>query len=621
MCGIAGVINPAREPVETIRAMMDTLVHRGPDSGGWLYFAQDDIALGHRRLSILDLSDKGKQPMVSHDGRYVIVFNGEIYNFAALKSELAARGVIAFHSTSDTEALLEYFACFGVEAALSRIEGMFAIGLYDRQERALTLMRDRGGEKPLYYGWLGESFVFASELKAIRAIDAERRLEIDDDAVKAYMRYRFIPSPLSIYKGIRKLTQGCRVTIRFPFSEVGEQEPYWRLNEVSGEYQKLTYLEAKVELKRLIRESVKRQMVTDVPYGAFLSGGIDSSLITAVMQENTAEPISTFTIGFQDAAYNEAAYAKRIADALGCRHTEEFFTTDELLKYVPRLSRMYDEPMADASQLPMSLVAATAKKKVTVCLSGDCGDELFLGYPYFVQYDKYRKMIPGWLGGATSAVLTRTFPADSYLNKRGHRLGELHGEQFWKGFHATHYWDDAVDHAAAAEIAAYLREEHVPEGRDFLTQMKSWDFYNSMSEMILCKVDRAAMAHSLETRVPLLSPEIIRLAMSIPTSYQVRGKSQKLILKDILNDYIPKELYERPKQGFGVPVERFLHNELREWAESYIYGTLLYEYFPFFDKEKIAMKWKGFCAQPQNKSQEFWRLCVLGQWLEDFAGR
>ena len=613
MCGIAGIINAKQSNIKIMKQMLYTMIHRGPDSEGIVYVQGEDVLLGHRRLSILDLSESGKQPMVSVDGRYILVFNGEIYNFKELKEDLKQKNV-TFRSNTDTEVLLNCFVEFGVEKTLNIINGMFAIGLYDKKLKKLVLARDRGGEKPLYYGWLDGQFVFASELKAIKAADVNKSLNISMNAAKAFLQYSFVPQPLTIYDNIYKLIQGQYLTLQFPFDRVNTIQTYWEYRE-EKESISLDYLEAKSELRRLLYKAVGRQMVTDVPYGAFLSGGIDSSLISAIMQDISEEPIKTFTIGFDLPGFNEAEYAKKIAKELGCIHTEKYFGKNELMQFIPRMADIYDEPLADISQLAMCLLVKTAKENVTVCLSGDCGDELFLGYGCYTGYPQKRKYFPRGVNRFVGKILSDLKFIDKRFYRKGKEIELLYGKEFWENYQKSIWTQEWMDNYQSDKEYMDMRMLLISNEESFVQQIEKWDFYTTMSDMILTKVDRAAMSVSLETRVPFLDKEIIEFSSRLPTEYLIKYGKQKYILQDMLSDYIPKELYERPKQGFAVPMHIFLRNELKDWADSYIFEDDFYRDFFFLNKKAIQNQWTGFQrSNLRSGMSEFWRICILGQW-------
>lgn len=613
MCGIAGIINPGLNAESKIKKMMCQLYHRGPDSGGYKLFENDNLVLGHRRLAILDLSENGSQPMSSADGRYTIVLNGEIYNYLELKEKLRRKGMIAFRGTSDTEILVECFSAFGIPETCDMINGMYAIGLYDQKKKELTLIRDRGGEKPLYYGKIGNSLYFASELKAIKAVCNRQDLKINEDAIRMFLKYRYIPQPLTIYENIYKLKQGCYVTFRYPLWEKEEEVQYWKYGEKIKCYEEIEYTDAKNVFKGLLTSAVKRQMKTDVPYGAFLSGGVDSSLITALMQELSDEPINTFTIGFENHAFNEAEYAKKIAAHLGCNHTERYFSSKELLEVVPKMVNVYDEPFADVSQLPMYLLAQTAKEKVTVCLSGDCGDELFAGYKHYVKLPELLQRPHGVCKAIGSAMTAVAYIEPRLYEKAGY-IKRSHDAKFISNHGASIYMEKFVN-MSRYEDQWY---DKLTEDFDLVERLEATDFYRFMTDSVLAKVDRAAMAHSLETRVPLLDRHVVEFSTSIPSSYKITSTGkQKRIMQDLLGEYLPKELYERPKSGFGVPIHDFLRGDLKEYADDMIYGEEL-KGVSFINQKKMYAEWKCWKSKAYRSGMlEWWSLCMLAAWIRN----
>lgn len=615
MCGIAGIMNLGVDAEAKIKKMMAQLYHRGPDSGGYKLFENDDLVLGHRRLAILDLSESGSQPMTSADGRYTIVLNGEIYNYLELMEKLQEVGVTSFRGTSDTEVLVECFAAFGIPTTCDMINGMYAIGLYDREKKELTLIRDRGGEKPLYYGKIGNSIYFASELKAIKAACNRQNLKINEEAIQMFLQYRYIPQPLSIYENIYKLKQGCYITFKYPTWKSGEEIRYWKYGERLEQYEGMSYGEAKDEFKKLLTSAIKRQMKTDVPYGAFLSGGIDSSLVTAVMQDISDEPIHTFTIGFENRAFNEAEYAKKIAKYLGCNHTERYFSSKELLDIVPKMTEVYDEPFADVSQLPMYLLSQTARKKVTVCLSGDCGDELFAGYGYYVSLPEMLQWSKAKCGTIGLMMKAASFLEPRFY-ERGERIARLHNAEFIINHDASIYIEKFVN-------LLYEKDywyEHLISDFPLVERLEATDFYRFMTDSVLTKVDRAAMANSLETRVPLLDRQVMEFSTSIPLTYKIADGKQKRIMQDLLGEYLPKDMYERPKSGFGVPIHDFLRGGLREWADDLIYGGEL-KSISFIDYKKMYKEWEYWKTKTyRTRMLEWWSICVLADWIRKEQG-
>jgi len=645
MCGIAGVLGGPRVDTATVHRMTRALAHRGPDDEGVWVDSDAGIGLGHRRLSIVDLSPAGHQPMASPSGRYVITFNGEIYNHEELRAELIAQGhEVAWRGHSDTETLLAGFDAWGIKPTLQRASGMFAFGLWDKQERTLTLARDRLGEKPLYYGRQGgprSPFLFASELKALAAHPKFER-EIDREALGLLVRYINVPAPLSIYRGILKLPPAAMMTVR---SEADEPvfEEYWSgadiaRNGVASPFEGDANA-ARDELERILERAVGRQMMSDVPLGAFLSGGIDSSTVVAIMQKLSSRPVRTFTVGFNESAYNEAEHAKAVARHLGTDHTELYVTAKEAMDVIPRLPAIYDEPFADSSQIPTHLIAALARKHVTVALSGDGGDELFGGYDrYLFTAGLWHKIagIPMSLRVAAARALTMV-PVAAWtsvgeaaggLLPRSVRTGRF-GEKVHKG--ASMLPSETLDQLydgmlslwrdpAAFVIGASSERASTMNGSDQLSdlggveRMMAQDMLGYLANDILVKVDRAAMAVSLETRVPLLDPEVVEFAWRVPLKLKIRRHETKWLLRQVLYRHVPRELIERPKMGFGVPLDSWLRGPLRDWAEALIDERRLREE-GFFHPQMIRRTWDEHLAGRPNQFK-LWAVLMFQAWLE-----
>src|SRR5215469_12480415 len=621
MCGIAGFLDATQSTsrdqlLVTVQHMTTSLRHRGPDGDGVWVDPSRGIALGHRRLAIIDLSPAGHQPMHSSCGRYVITFNGEIYNFKDLRQQLEALGH-NFRGHSDTEVMLAAITQWGVEAALEKFNGMFAFALWDRQEQALYLSRDRAGEKPLYYGWAGNTFLFCSELKALHHHPAFRA-EIDRGSLAAYLRHNYIAAPHSIYKGIHKLPAATFLTVRANARDASPK-PYWSVkraaedgcaNPFSG-----SEVDAINQLDSLLNDAVKIRMEADVPLGAFLSGGIDSSLVVAAMQANSSRPVQTFTIGFQVAEFNEAESAKEVAKHLGTDHTELYVTPEETMGVIPNLPSLYDEPFADVSQIPTFLVSQLARRKVTVSLSGDGGDELFGGYNSYFWGRTVHESID-WMPRALRRVLANSINPLSRLDwnflfeKRqsvlpdrlrqkdlGKVLEKLSGilkvddrEALYRVLQS--YWMDPASIVLGAE------EKHSPltdranwaQLREFVHVMMYLDTVMYLPDDILVKVDRASMGVSLEARVPLLDHRIIEFAWRLPLGMKVKGNKGKGTLRQVLHKYVPEKLVDRPKQGFGVPIHKWLRGPLRAWAEDLLSESRLRQE-GYFDGKQIRRKW------------------------------
>ncbi len=643
MCGIAGFCNFKGDWQKNIERMCDKMHYRGPDASG--VWASDDhrVVLGHRRLAIVDLSPAGAQPMMSRDGRYVIAYNGEIYNHASIRKKLLAEGrVPAFRGTSDTETLLEAAAAYGLTDALKMAKGMFAIALFDRREHTLFLARDRVGEKPLYYGILkddinkGEndgSFVFASDLASIVSLDGFTN-SVNADIIGDYMRYGYISAPYTIYRGIWKLEPGKILKVKSPFDKP-KVESYWSMMEAAVAGQKNRFrgneAEAAEELERLLRESVAGQMVADVPVGAFLSAGIDSSTVVSLMQAQSAQKVRTFTVGMWEEQYNEAPVAKEIAACLGTEHTEVYITEEDAKNVIPALAGMFGEPFADSSQIPTYLVSRITREHVTVSLSGDGGDELFCGYNTYYSIDriwnKVRK-IPGVLRKPASALLGLACASgDASLATRARLLGAGSIEDMYlrseigDGLKLVRSgimdktpdfgpWDAIQSRRAGETWMDTYPAGLLEDGQHNLMLM---DLLMYHPDDILNKVDRTAMAVSLETRVPMLDKDVVEFAWTLPLSYRQGGGVSKKILRDILYRYVPRELMERPKKGFSIPLHRWLkQKELREWAESLLAPALLEEQ-GLFDTVAVKKLWDDYIMKNVWRPQ-IWYILMLQEW-------
>jgi asparagine synthase (glutamine-hydrolysing) len=646
MCGITGFLDTRQnkehdELVVTVRRMATRLRHRGPeDEGVWVDPAAG-IAFGHRRLSIIDLSPAGHQPMHSSCGRYVITFNGEIYNFKALRQELDALGQ-AFRGHSDTEVMLAAIAHWGVEAALRKFNGMFAFAVWDRQERTLYLSRDRAGEKPLYYGWAGHTLLFASEMKALHQ-HPDFRGEIDRGALTVYLRHNYIPAPHSIYKGVYKLPPGTLLTIR-GFGSDASPKPYWSAKHAAEDGLSDPFVggdaEAVDQLDSLLNDAVSMRMEADVPLGAFLSGGIDSSLVVAIMQANSARPVKTFTIGFENSDFNEAESAKAVARHLGTDHTELYVTPDEAMGVIPRLPALYDEPFADSSQIPTFLVSQLARRKVTVSLSGDGGDELFGGYNTYLWGRSVHQNI-GWMPSALKAGLAKSLNPLSRLdwnallsggqsllpqslrrkdlNKVLQKLaGILKVNQrealYWV---LCSYWMEPASVVLGAKepLTPLTDPSKWAQIKDFMHVMMYLDMVMYLPDDILVKVDRAAMGVSLESRVPLLDHRVIEFAWRLPLAMKIKGDTGKGPLRQLLHRYVPRELVERPKQGFGVPIHEWLRGPMRPWAEELLSESRLQEE-GYFSPVPIRQKWSEHLSGRHNWQAQLWGVLMFQAWLE-----
>jgi len=624
--------------------MARAIASRGPDDKGAWTDKSTGLALGHRRLSILDLSPAGYQPMLSPCGRYVLVYNGEIYNHRDLRSELERTGgAFNWRGHSDTETLLAALRHWGVQGALERINGMFAFALWDASEQLLFLARDRMGEKPLYYGRSGGAFLFGSEIKALVA-HPNWQGEIDRDALALYMRHNYVPAPSSIYKGIGKLPPAHFVVIRDGGRVVGEPQCYWDLAQVASQGNAASSGDVKVfadELDSVLRHAVKRCMVADVPLGAFLSGGYDSTTIVALMQAQSERPIRTFTIGFHEEGYNEAKHAKAVAEHLGTNHTELYVTPEQAIAVIPRLPTIYDEPFSDSSQIPTFLISQLARQHVTVALSGDGGDELFCGYNrHIVGPETWARAVR--LPGRIRRVLGRTveqlsqhdlqrwidrLPARwqipnlaSKLDKLGQALGSTDGLAFHRSL-ASHWKDPSSVVIGASERDTPLtRPDALPDLPGLRERMMYLDQVTYLPDDILAKVDRASMAVSLEVRVPMLDRRVVEFAWRVPTELKYRDRQGKWLLRQVLYRYVPRALMERPKMGFGVPIEDWLRGPLREWAEELLNERRLSEE-GFFDPAPIRRMWAEHVSGKRRWHCYLWDVLMFQAWLEHWKAQ
>lgn len=641
MCGITGFYQAGAadrgDMTRTLDVMSNTLIHRGPDSAGIWIDGNAGIYLAHRRLSILDLSPSGNQPMHSPGGRYVITFNGEIYNFLELRARLAKDGY-TFRGGSDTEVMLAAIEAWGLERAIKSFIGMFAFALWDRQEKQLILARDRLGEKPLYYGWQGATFLFGSELKALRRHPAWENT-INRDAAGLYVRHNFIPAPWSIFKNIFKLLPGACLILDIQTRQ-HRFETFWSLAETfrSGLETplKLPSEEIVSLLEDKLVEIIKRQMIADVPVGAFLSGGIDSSTVVALMQSQRSTPVKTFTIGFDEDEFNEAKFARAVAQHLGTDHTELYVSPRTVLEVIPEISRIYDEPFADSSQLPTYLISNLTRQQVTVSLSGDGGDELFCGYPrYFQAHNSWsrisrhplfaRRFLSAIILGLPQSVIDdlmywplkwfserNPFHAGERLRRRTSSWSCESFQEYYR--HLISYWPDTSVVTGSKGIDYVM---NMPVTVDFAgdsyKQMQYFDAACYLPDDILTKVDRAAMAHSLETRIPFLDHEFIELAVRVPTRVNLMHRQGKWPLREILKRHVPAELIERPKQGFAVPLAQWLKNELRDWAGDLLSGDAIKQ-SGMFDERQVQKLWNDHISGTADYSFHLWSILVYQSW-------
>ena len=624
MCGIAGIINYRNDPVKDILNMNRAMLHRGPDAGDYWLDQERKVVLGHRRLSIVDLSENGAQPMKSADGRYVIVYNGEIYNYQELEQKLRTDGCeLHLRGTSDTEVILEAFSFYGMEKTLSFMKGMFAIALYDRQEQQLYLMRDRVGEKPLYYGMVNGAFAFASDIECIRQIEGFSN-QVNRAVFPLYFQYGYIPAPYSIYEKIYKLEPGK--TLRLDCKTLDYKiQTYWSMTEVAlnGEKNRFTGSEEEAagELERLLKDAIKGQMIADVPLGAFLSGGIDSSLVVSLMQSLSQEKIKTFTIGFDVDKYNEARYAKEIAAHLGTEHTELYVTSQDAFTIMQHMPDSFTEPFADSSQIPTMLVSKMTREHVTVALSGDAGDELFCGYTtYMVAEEEMRKFrkrfhrIPEPLRhGAAKAGEALAGPFTPTLYKIGNYLAIDTLEQA----HADMGLEDARTAFLAGKGMRLTDSNHSYRGgllKEPVENLMLMDLLQYHPDDILVKVDRAGMFYSLENRVPMLDRDVVEFAWRLPLAYKMQDGVTKRVMRDILYRYVPREMMERPKKGFSIPIETWMREEVMyDWATD-ILSEGHRKLTDMINQKCVDSFWKDY-VEKGIWTETIWYILLLEQWL------
>ena len=603
--------------------MTDALRHRGPDDAGYWMDPDSGVGLGHRRLAILDLSPEGRQPMRSASGRYIVVFNGEVYNFGELRTDLEHQGV-RFRGRSDTEVMLAAIERWGVPDAVRRFAGMFAFALWDVADRTLHLVRDRLGEKPLYYGWMGRTFLFGSELKALRAHPAWHG-DVDRGALVSYLRHSYVPSPHSIYQGVRKVSPGTIVTVSHGRPNSVCEHRYWSARQVveSALADPLDGSEGEIidACDALLRRVVRREMVADVPLGAFLSGGTDSSTVVAIMQAQSARPVRTFTIGFPEGEYNEADQAKAVAAHLGTDHTELYVTPREMLGVIPRLPLLYDEPFADSSQIPTFLVAQMTRNHVTVSLSGDGGDEMFGGYTRYSRAERVWRAVrrlPVPFRGTVGAALA-TLPRDPDWGDRMRKIGRVVRERTVPAMYREVVSQCGTPEAlvcGGAELPSVFADEgEMARTRHCVESMMYLDLVSYLPDDILVKVDRATMGVSLESRAPFLDHEVMALAWRVPLRLKRRSGQGKWLLREVLYRYVPRDLVERPKKGFGVPLHSWLSGPLREWSENLLHPVRLGRE-GFFSPAAIAELWARHRSGAQRVQEVLWTVLMFQAWLE-----
>ncbi len=634
MCGIAGLWTPGTAiPLERLNLLSRALLHRGPDAHG--VWHSSDIGMAHRRLAVVDLTTAGAQPMVGHSGRYVMVYNGEIYNTEELKASLAGR---AFRGHSDTEILLQRLETLGPDKALDGVDGMFAFALYDQHEKTLWLARDRLGEKPLFYGWVGNTFVFASELSAIR-VAFGRELTLDRGALAGFLRHNYLPAQTSAFNEIHKAPPGTVMRLDLAAAQRREAPralPYWTLFEAMSRIDMPKRIEdTEAELLVMLQRSVRGRMLADVPLGCFLSGGIDSSLITALTQEASIQPVSTFTMGFTNPAFDESAHARAVAQHLGTRHTDMIIGEDDLLSVVDTLPRLSSEPFADSSFIPTLLLSRLTRQHVTVALSGDGGDELFWGYARYPLWERacwLRAQIPEFMrlalartlqSGVVSGVARRLslrnargvrFRLDHRLNSIGSLLAEPDDRSLYRSMISHHKQPNTFIPGASEPQTPYNDGTIWRAAGPHWRKVSLTDTLAYLPNDILTKVDRASMAVSLETRVPLLDHRIVAFASCMPREFVVDGDGGKRPLRRLLANYVPEKLTRRPKQGFGVPMNDWLRGPLRSWLLDTLQESTLLQQGVLASAPTLAMR-DAHLENEGDFGPHLWDLAMLTAWI------
>lgn len=643
MCGITGFISSnIINHKDVLNTMIFKMNHRGPDSNGIYYNEKLKIGLGHARLSIVDLSETGHQPMVSPSNRYKIVFNGEIYNHLSIRNKLNKEFRIDWKGTSDTETILIAIEKWGLDITINHLVGMFAIALIDEKEEKLFLIRDRMGEKPLYYGWVNKNFVFASDIKSISSVPLFSN-RINRNSLALFLKHSSIPEPYSIYENVFKLEVGDILTVDINTRDISKKK-YWSTTNIANENSNPMFKgsanEAVSKLDELLTTSVSEQMQADVPLGAFLSGGVDSSTVVALMQKQSTKKVNTFSIGFEQKEYNEAKYAKQVADHIGTNHHDMYMSNKDVLDVVPKMPQIYTEPFSEASLLPTFLVSKIAKQKVTVSLTGDAGDELFCGY------DRYRLANKSWSKASKVPYLLRKgistgitnmpvgileaclSPFKGKKNRTGKEINLVdkvlkmspllcfknRSELYHLGFMSHNL--QATDWVLNSENAPTTFNKKILKVNSYLAEMMATDLVTYLPNNNLTKVDRAAMANSLETRVPMLDHRIVKFAMSLPLDYKIREGVDKWVLREVLYKHVPKKLIERPKMGFAVPLAAWLRGPLKDWCENLINEKRLKEE-GFFNVKVVRNKWKEHLSKKRNWENQLWDVIVFQAWLDE----
>lgn len=643
MCGIAGYFEKNNiskiQNINIAKNIISTINHRGPDHEGILFLENHGVTFLHKRLAIIDLTTDANQPIESNSGRYIITYNGEIYNYLELKNELIHLGH-NFKTSSDTEVLLSSIDHWGLDFALKKFIGMFAFAIYDKKSKEITLVRDRFGEKPIYYCNINSNLIFGSELKALKAHPAWTG-KIDKDSLNLYLKYSYIPSPKSIYKNVYKVKPGSYVKFKLDNNQCKEiLQKKWYITESNVEPFDGTYKEALETTETLINKSINYQKISDVPIGVFLSGGIDSTLVTSLMQNNNIEKVKTFTLGYYNKSYDESAYSKKIANHLGTDHSEWVVSEREIMGHITNMSKIYDEPFADSSQVPTYLISKLAQKKVKVCLTGDGADELFCGYnryifaPKILNYQKYpnilknfiAKMIlnftPSQLNNITS-IFNYFLPSKyrfSTLSEKIYKLSDLislnNEYEIYDSLVST--WKKEVPSKfPKIDNENYLADNFYNSGNYFEKRMMCTDLNNYLVDDILVKVDRAAMSNSLETRVPFLNQDLVNFVLSLPLSMKIDHKGRsKILLRDILSKYVPNKMIDRAKTGFGIPIDTWLRGSLKEWANDLIDKKKINDQ-NYLNFEIIDREWQQHLSGKKNNHHKLWNILMFQSWLEN----
>ena len=642
MCGIVGFINFDSNLGSNkliLDEMSNELSHRGPNDSNKIVI-DHSIYLSHLRLSIQDITKNGSQPMSSKSSRFIIAFNGEIYNHLEIRNEINKFKTIKWQSTSDTETLIESFEFYGIDKTLEKLSGMFAISLIDKKNSKLYLIRDRMGEKPIYYGYNESNFYFTSELKSLKK-NKKINLEINELALSKFFKYGYIPSPLSIYKNTFKLSPGSYIELDYKIQNFTKYKTvnYWNINSFRSRNKNSNYSSIKDNCEILINNSIQEQLISDVPLGAFLSSGIDSSLIVSIMSKNIKQKIETFSIGFNEENYNEAKNAKKIANYLGTNHNELYVNSNHVIDLLPKISEIYDEPFADSSQIPTFLVSNFAKQKVTVSLSGDGGDELFAGYNRYVNSNrilKFNKLIPNSIKNILKYFLTILTP--SQWNKFYLFLNKIYivpninlpGDKIYKiidliykndisnlyDFYISFWKQNEKPFIKESNNKILNNFYHFVSEEDFISEMMIIDSQNYLPDDILVKVDRASMANSLESRAPFLNKNLVEYSQTIDSSFKF-NKKNKIILRDILSKYLPKELYDLPKSGFGIPLDVWLREDLKDWVNSLINKKELSSSV-FLNQEYISKIFNEHISNTRNWSNKIWTVLMFQSWIKNF---